>query len=720
MSTLMTGSTERVVKTVCSMCYCSCGVLARVKDGRVVRLEGDPDHPWSKGALCPKGLSGMELLYHPARLNYPMKRAGQRGEGKWERISWDEALDTISFRLSAIKEKHGPEAICLATGAGLYSNYGTMGYFAYLLGTPNMMTSGYICFNPAAAAAWATIGYPAALFAQEMVNEDVFDSTCILLWASNPKNTHPYPVGEGILTQKKKGVKLIVVDPRPTEYAKKADLWLRIRPATDDALALGMLHVIINERLYDKKFVEDWTSGFEELKAHVQQYPPGKMSEITWVPEKEIVSAARMFAETRPSCIVQRVPIDQSCNAVQTSRAIFILNAICGNLDKKGGNLLPRAGDVLNENAVRAQLDKLPREVLERRIGAREMPIISGPDGPGRIVHPFFWAKAVLTGTPYPIRAQITGANNQVLRDQDSKTVVKALKQLEFSVTMDLFMTPTAEFSDIALPAVSWLERDGLRGHPGYPYLIPIQHRAVDPLYERWDDNHFFIELARRMELDMPWQTLEEYADFRLRGRGIAFKELEGVNFITLPKEYERHTKGQFEFKTPSKKVELYSTVLKQFGFEPLPRPVAPPETTPEFPFILMGGKKSLEFVHTAGRQITLLRKRYPEPALEISPEAAAEKEIRDGDWVWVETVYFGSRERVKFKARIVTGFPRQVVAVEHGWWFPEKEDPEHGSFDSNINVVIPNHVYDPIFGSTNLRSVPCRVYKEGTIPPPA
>ena len=535
-----------------------------------------------------------------------------------------------------------------------------------------------------------------------------------MLWASNPKNTHPYPVGEGILKQKQKGAKLIVVDPRPTEYAKKADLWLQIRPATDDALALGMLHVIISEGLYDKKFVEDWTFGFEELKAHVQQYPPGKMSEITWIPEKDIVSAARMFAGARPSCIVQRVPIDQNCNAVQTSRAIFIMNAICGNLDRKGGNLLPRAGDVLNENAVRAQMDKLPREVLEKRIGAREMPMISGPDGPGKIVHPSFWAKAVLTGNPYPIRAQITSANNQILRDQDSKAVVRALRKLEFSATMDLFMTPTSEFSDIVLPAVSWLERDGLRGHPGYPYLIPIQHRAVDPLYDRWDDNAFFIELAKRMELDIPWQNLEEYADFRLKGRGVTFKELEGINFITLPKEYERHIKGQFEFKTPSKKVELYSTVLKEFGFEPLPRPVPPPETTREFPMILMGGKKSLEYVHTAGRQIKSLRKKYPEPTLEVNPETAAEKGIRDGDSVWVETVYFGKEERVKFKAKLINGFPKQVVAVEHGWWFPEKEEPEHGAFDSNVNVVIPNDVYDPIFGSTNLRSVPCRIYKEG------
>ena len=624
-------SKEEVVKTVCSICYSSCGVLAHVKDGRVVKVQGDPDHPWNKGSLCPKGLAGIELLYHPDRLNHPMKRVGERGEGKWERISWDEALETIGFRLNEIKEKYGPEAICMATGAGLYANSGMMGYFAYLLGTPNMMASGYICFAPAAAGAWATTGYPGALFAQEMVNDDIFDSKCILMWATNPKNTHPYPVGEGIFRLKEKGIKLIVVDPRPTEYTKIADLWLRIKPATDDALALGMLHVIINEELYDKKFVADWTSGFEELKKHVQDYPPSKISAITWIPEKDIVDAARMFAKTVPSCLIQRNPIDQNCNAVQTSRAIFILNALCGNLDKKGGNLLPTRGDIINENMVRAQLEKLPREVLEKRIGAKEFPILSGPDGTGGMIHPTLWARAVLTGKPYPIKAQITSANNQLFRDQNSKTVAEALKKLEFSVTMDLFMTPTAELSDIVLPAASWLEREGLRGHLAYPYLTPVQHKAVDPLYERKDDNDFFIELAKRMELNIPWQSIEEYVDFRLKGRGVTFKELEGINFVTYPKSYERHQKGQFEFKTPSKKVELYSTLLEKFGFDPLPRPMAPPETTAEFPLILMGGRKSLEYVHTAGRQIRLLRRRVPDPTIEMSPRPLRKKGLPMG-----------------------------------------------------------------------------------------
>lgn len=504
-----------------------------------------------------------------------------------------------------------------------------------------------------------------------------------------------------------------MIDPRPTDYAKKADLWLPIRPSTDDALALGMIHVVINEGLYDREFVEGWTWGFDRLKAHIQAYPPGEMAGITGIPEAQIVAAARLFAQAKPGCIVQRVPIDQNRNAIQTSRAIFILNALCGNLDKKGGNLLPRTGDILTENEMKAQMEKLPRSVLEKRIGAQELPVLSGPDGASRIVHPAFWARAVMEGKPYRIRTQITSANNQILRDQNSRTVLEALKRLDFLATMDLFMTPTAELSDLVLPAVSWLERDGLRGHPGYPYLIPVQHRAVDPLYERWDDNRFFIELAHRMELEMPWKNEEEYIDFRLKGRGVTFKDLEGVNVLTLPKEYERYKNGKFQFKTPSGKVELYSTVLEKFGYDPLPRPVPPPETTREFPLLLMGGKKSLEYVHTTGRQISLLRKRNPDPTLEMSPELAQELGVGGGDWVWVETIYFGKKERVRFKARPVDGFPRQVVAVEHGWWFPEKREPLHGGFESNVNTVIPNDVFDPISGSTHLRSIPCRVYKD-------
>jgi anaerobic selenocysteine-containing dehydrogenase len=576
-----------------------------------------------------------------------------------------------------------------------------------------MMSSAYICFLPAAVASRATIGYPAAIFAQELSFDEMLNSKCILLWASNPKNSYPYPLGEGIFKVQGHGTKLIVVDPLPTEYAKAADLWLRIRPGTDDALALGMIHVIISEELYDKKFVAEWTYGFDALKEHIQEYPPEKVSQITWIPQKDIVMAARMFANTGPSCICQRMPIDHSTNAVQTSRAIFILNSICGNLDKKGGNSLPARTNIINEIALWAQVDQLPREVLERRIGAKEFPLLSGPDAFCGFVHPTLWARAILQGKPYPIRAHIISARNQLLGDPNSRVTEKALKKLEFSVTMDLFMTPTAELSDIVLPAACWLERYGFRGHPGYPYLIPIQQKTVNPLYERRDDNEFFIELAQKMELDIPWKSLDELLNFRLKDRGITFKELRETNFITIPKTYERHTKGLFEFKTPSKKVELYSTLLEKFGYDPLPKYEEPPKIESEFPLILIGGQKCAEYVHSAGRQIEMLRKSLPEPTIRINPKTAEATGIADGDWVWLETIYFGDKERVKFKVRLIEDLPAEIVAVEHGWWFPEIKDPTHGCFDSNVNVVMTGDLYDPIYGSVNTNSVPCRVYKE-------
>ena len=709
------GTEERIVKTVCATCYCGCGVLVHVKDGRVTKLEPDPEHPHNKGQLCVRGHSGIELLYHPDRLNYPLKRVGQRGTGKWQRISWEEALDTVATNLGKIKEQHGPESICVATGSGLYANMGIIGYFAYLLGTPNISGSGNICFVPAAIAAQATIGYPIAVFANEVISDDALESDCILLWGANPRYSFPYPIGEGIFAAKDRGAKLIAVDPRPTDYAEVADLWLQIRPGTDAALALGMINIIINEELYDKEFVAQWTYGFDQLKDHVDQYPLKRISEITWISEENIVAAARMFSQTRPSCICQRVAIDQSLNAVQTSRAILILRALCGeDLDVKGGNLLPAEKDIMGEFPHWMQVSQLPAEVRQKRIGARELPILSGPDADFAYVHPTLLAKAIVSGEPYRIRGLITSAHNQMVSDMDTETVERGLKNLEFSVAMDLFMTPTTELYDIVLPAACWLENDGLRGHPGYPYLTPILHRAIDPLFERWSDIKFFVELAKKMELDIPWTSAEEYVDFRLKPAGITFKELEGVNFIEKPKEYERHKKGTFEFKTPSKRIELYSNFMEERGFEPLPSHKPPPEVSAEFPLILIGGRRRLEYVHSAGRQIKSLRKLAPDPIIEMNPVTAETHGISNGDWVGVEAIYFGKKRSARFKARLIDRFHPSIVATDPQWWFPERQSPQYGCYESNISTVMTGDEFDPISGSTNLKSIPCRIHRAG------
>jgi len=709
-------SGEKIVKTVCGTCYCACGVLAHVKDGKVYKIEGDPDHPHNKGNLCPKGKAGIELLYHPDRLNFPQKRIGERGEGKWQRISWSEALDTISQKLEDYKEKDGPESICLSSGAAFYGTFGIMGYFCYLLGTPNISIPGSICFLPAGLANRATMGYDKAIFSNEMVSDEICNAKCILLWASNPRNSLPYPIGEGIFAAKENGAKLIVVDPRPTDYAKNADLWLQIRPATDDALALGMIHILIKEELYHKGFIADWTQGFDELKKHVQPYTPERISQITWIPEEKIIAAARMFATTRPSFICQRVPIDQNLNAVQTSRAIILLRSLCGDdFDRKGGNPLPAEKKIMSEFVHFAQPGQLPREVREKRIGAGELPLCSGPDASMGFCHPTLTAKAILTDKPYKINALLITAHNQISSDPDTKLIEAGLRKVPFSVAMDLFPTPTTELCDIVLPAAGWLERDGLRGHPAYPYLTSISHRAIDPLFERWDDVDFYIQLAKRIKLDIPWSTVEEYTDFRLKNSEVTFAQLKDINFLAAPHEYERHLKGKFEFKTPSKKLELYSSLLEKYGYDPLPKPKDPPELTSRYPFVLIGGKKALEYVHSAGRQIKSLRDLGPEPTMEMSPVTAEKMNIREGDWVWIETVDYGDKEKAKFKAKLVEGFLPQVVSSDSQWWFPERPAPEYGCYESNINVAVAGDKYDPIFGSTNLKSIPCRIYKCST-----
>jgi thiosulfate reductase / polysulfide reductase chain A len=326
------------------------------------------------------------------------------------------------------------------------------------------------------------------------------------------------------------------------------------------------------------------------------------------------------------------------------------------------------------------------------------------------LVHPMFLHDSILTGKPYPIKALITSGRNQILADQDAKKVEKALKSVEFSVTLDLFMTPSSELSDFVLPAASWLEKEGLRGHPSYPFVTPIQHKAIEPLFERWDDVKFFTELGHKMKLDIPWKNEREYTDYRLKSRGITMKELDGINFLTMPKEYDRYTKGKFQFNTPSKKVELYSTFLEKMGYDPLPSYSPPPQTTSEFPLI-MTSHKMKEYVHSTWRQIESLRKMAPDPLLEINPLTAKAAGIMDGDWVWVESIYFKDKERVKFKAKYIENFPTQVISVEHGWWFPERRDPQHGGFESNINVIIPDNVYDPMYGCTAMKGIPCRVY---------
>ena len=251
-----------IVRTTCAICHCDCGVLAHVENGKITRIEGNPDSPTSKGTLCPKGLASLEFLNHPNRLRHPLRRAGERGEGRWKRITWDEALDTIADKMNRAKAESGPESVLWLRGAAKGMQDFVFTRIANAFGSPNITSMAYNCYHPRMNGMKLTVG--------DFISPDYdHPPACILVWGANPQATVP-PVYNRIRSAQAKGAKLIVIDPFETELATEATRWLKPRPGTDMALALGMIHVIVNEKLYDEAFVSGWTYGFEELKKHVQ------------------------------------------------------------------------------------------------------------------------------------------------------------------------------------------------------------------------------------------------------------------------------------------------------------------------------------------------------------------------------------------------------------------------------------------------------------------
>lgn len=713
----------KIIRTTCQGCHCECGVLVHIESGKIKKIEGDSNFPMNKGFICIKGRVYHEYVYHPDRLKYPMKKVGKH-EGKWQRITWDQALNEIADKLTEIKEQYGPESIALIHGTGPRSSHISTHLLACALGTPNIAsTDWHVCSAVTQVAETCTYGKSITM----EIGPDYVNANCILVWGANPTVTHPPRGMEIVDAKRKRNVKLIVVDPRRTNLASQADLWLQVRPGTDCALALGMINTIIEEELYDKEFVEKWCYGFDKLKEHVKQFPPEKVAEITWVSPDKIKEAARMYAITKPATLHHRVAVEHSINSTQTCRALAILIALTGNIDVRGGNVFPvrlkgyMSTPMLMGRGSEGKAFRLPPEIEKKRIGSDVYPLVSGPDA----VHTVFVTApllidAILDGKPYPIKALFCAGANPVLSIQNSKKVWRALKKLELLVVTDFFMTPTAELADYVLPATMWPERDECCDLM-YTNYIAVRQKAIEPLYECWDDMKIAIELVKRIPWAnrnfLPWDSVEEFNEWRIKGLGITFEEFKIRGYIIEPMRYKKFELEGFE--TPTGKVELYSTIFEKYGYDPLPTYVEPPESpisTPrllkEYPFILITGSRYINYFHSEGRQIPSLRKITPDPEVKIHPDTAAKLNIKNGDWVWIETPQVKG-ERAMFKAKLTTNIHPMVVDASHAWWFPEKPAPEHGCFESNINVVITDAPpRDRICGSIPDRGTLCRIYK--------
>lgn len=697
-----------VYRSACRMCHGGCGVLVHVKEGKVAKIVGDPDFPLNNGKICPKGALSIEHLYNPDRLKYPLKRVGKRGEGKWERISWGEALETVAEQFNEIKSEYGAEAIAILTGTGRHHvNHVTR--FANALGTPNWAGSGLAqCFLPRILASVMTYGDLPVCDYYGDVNPQ-----CVLVWGHNPAISGPdgeiqFKVRECL----EKGTKLMVVDPRRTELADKADIWLQLRPGTDDALALSMIHVIIEEGLYDKEFVENWTVGFEPLAERVKACTPEWAEEITWVPADKIRAAAREFANTKPATLEWGVAIEHTPNCFQTVRAVGLLPALTGNIDIPGGWILGM--HIVQEFPVYL-LEEIPYEMSGKRLGADRFKVLSGRESFFPTGHSPSIFEAMITGKPYPVKAALVSGNNTLVTYGNTKRVYEALTNLDFMVVMEIYMTPTAELADIILPVGTWLEVDEVVGLPFVASSFALAQQKIVSMWECRPDEEIFVELARKMNLDAGVEPVEDIYDKQLMALGITFEELKEKGFVTVPMKYRKYEEN--DFVTSSGKVELYSSMMENLGYDPLPHyeeppesPISAPDVAKEFPLILTTGARSQYFFASEFRQIPSLRKRHPDPLVEIHPQTADELDIQEGDWVWIET----RRGRIQQRAKLTDGIDPTVVHVEYGWWFPEEPGPEHGVWKANANVLTDNGPpYDPAMGTYQLRALLCKVYKE-------
>jgi len=706
---------ETIVKTNCGICAPGiCGMLIHVKDGKMTQVEGDPECPFTHGSLCPQGLAAVELVYHPDRLKHPMKRTGKRGEGKWQRISWNEALDTIANNLMKIREQHGPLAVAVACGTGRPEPTQAMRRFLNVWGTPNRIGYPHNCLTPRRISNIVLCG-------EKFMIPDIKNTNCLVLWGSNVTHTGNCRGGHEVAQAIKRGVKTICVDPYQTPLASKADIWLQLRPGTDCALALSIINVMISDNLYDKEFIEKWTYGFDKFSAHIKDCTPEWAEQITWVPAEKIRQAAHMLAQQGPCCIFIGVAPQFGVNTTHTLRAIFSLPVVTGDIDVPGGQ----------------SFSNIPKEVTagfgewtdvepinwEECIGAKFPLLILG--GNPSASHTGW--RAALHGDPYPIHGVLVHACNPLLGHENARNFVyEAIMSLDFVSCMDQFMTPTAELADIVLPATTPFERDEVHGasFSSFPrYIARVSPKAIEPIGEARNDVDAFSDILKRCDLDFGASTLSEFNDkVILKPRGVTFNELTQRGWEQVEDVWDKHNKGMLRpdgkpgFNTESGKIEFYSDYLESLGMEPMAvfkeppeSPYNSPELAEEYPLVLTTGLRSRVFFHTQFRQLATFREIHPEPIVRIHPETATNLGIGDGDWVYIES----PRGRCKQKAMLTIGIDPRVIMAEHDWWFPEKPAPEYGVWESNINLLTSEEPpYDPGIGSTPARSLLCRIYK--------
>ena len=699
-----------------------CGIKTYVNsNGELVRVEGDENHPITNGRLCVRCLTIRDYVYNPDRVLYPMKRAREdRGKNKWERITWDEAYDTIAEKVKYFKDKYGAESILVMGGTGREGGPMLPAYAHACLGTPNACytQSGYSCYIPRVAGTTYVMGatYPEMDYAGGLpgrYDDPMFKlPELIVFWGKEPLPSNGDGLfGHAAIDMMRRGSKLMSIDPRVNWVSTRADWHLRLRPGTDAALGMAMLNVIIEEDLYDHDFVDKWCYGFEQLAERVKEMPAEKAAEICDLDANQIREAARVYAAAKPAQIAWGLAIDQKSNGVQAGHCIMALEAITGNIDVPGGQLI---GDVNDGLELGFGWNNLGPELQSKILGIKEYPAYVGLVLNAQCDMVLDALEAGDDAKYYPFKMGVFEDTNFLAGTcaaQPKRWHDAMVKNLEWCFGIDVWMTPTIQATcEIFLPLSSTVEHDTVvYTHYG---ASPIMAGAVNKSITVGDckgDCEIFYELGLRC-MPINFEKYKDYydflADYRLAYKK-SFEELreEVVHQKTEMCGYYKYESGRLRpdgmpgFNTPTGRVELYSTMFRQFGEDPLPyyeepqlSPVSTPEKMEEYPFVLTTGARTYCYFHSEGKQIPYLREINPDPLIEINPQDALELGIADGQWVRVSNP-FGS---CVLKAKVTQTVYPGLVMAQHGFWFPEEDGEEPHLYDvwrSNINLLMP-HFY--------------------------
>lgn len=670
-----------------------CKLRVQVEDERIISIQGDDAGYLNAGYTCPKGRSLPEVHAHPQRLTSPLLRNGGRGENKWRKADWKEALDFIAHNLDRIRAKNGARSVTFCQGMPKGLEHFALIRLANTFGSPNVVAVQDVCHAPRELTGRHMCGfYPVP---------DLHSSTqLIMLWGSNSRATNE----EGLINSQlsarlKEGAQLVVIDPRRTELAQRADLWLPVRPGTDHALALAFLQVIINEGLWDRDFVATWTEGFEDFAEYLTGISLDWTADRTGVDKELIVKAARAYAYAKPACLAWGNALEQIPSAFDTIRSIIALMAVCGNLDVPGGNIKAQEPKTLPPGKfVRA--DCLPDK------GKTILNAAYGTSSRLMTVPPAFFRTAVLEEEPYPIRAAYMQCTNPLLSYADAELTWKALAHLEFLAVSDIVMTPTAAQADVVLPAASHFEFDDI-GHYGLGHgLILARPKLVNPPGDSRPDMAIINDLGLRLcDHDLWYAEYKQMLEELLEPSGLDWEAFAQQGMLQGPKRYGHFlSKG---FATPSGKVELVLRSANSLDTEPLPvwREEGA-ESDQAYPLLLTSAK-SPNYLHSSYRWVDSLRHREPQPRVQVHPDTATRFGLKQGETARIETASGAIEQKVEITDRLQP----DVVCAAHGWWFPELGAHRPVSWKTaNLNSLTSVHGLGRQFGTPRLRGIPCRL----------